>query len=151
MRFLNNILWLLGLLLCFGCQIPQSSNNWVKLSDKVNIRTISEYTEGDYLQVRMDISEQDKNPVYATGKEGYDRRLRYFNSSILKDVSISGKNGERIYPFDMNTERNFGYKNYLTVLFFFSVEKEQLDEIDHIQFFDNCFGIGKVKLEFKLQ
>ena len=72
----------------------------------------------DYLQVRMDFSENKKNPVYALGNNHYQQRLAYFNSTIAKDVQLALPKGKTIKPFDIHAERNFGYKNYLTVLFF---------------------------------
>lgn len=152
MKFLQNkIKWLVVLILCIGCKQSTASDVWVELSEYVKVRTFSEYTEGEYLQVRVDFSENGKNPVYAIGQKGYNHRLEYFNSSIIEDLTIKDTDGERTYPFDMLTERNFGYKEYLTVLFYFSVDKEKLDEIEYIEFSDNCFGIGKVKLELRLQ
>lgn len=148
MRFLKNSLNVFLISILFGCS-KSSTLKWVELTDGVNIRTLSEYVEGGYLQVRLDISEGNKNPVYANGKSAYDQRLSYFNSSIIDDIQIKGK--EIITPFDMHTERNFGYKDYLTVLFFFAVDENDLDEIEYIQYFDKCFGVGKIKLEFKLQ
>lgn len=148
MRFLKiSIIFLLGFIVV-GCS--NKTVDWVNLSEYVRVRTISQYTDGEYLKIRIDFSENNKNPVYALGQEAYDQRLAYFNSTIVGDLEIINKNGS-IQPFDIHTERNFGYKNYLTVLFFFSVSKEELDDIEYIRFSDNCFGIGKVKLQFELK
>lgn len=149
MRFLKISIYIFILFALIGCNKSsvESKETWVNLTEEVKIRAVSEYVDGGYLQVKLDISEKGKNPVYANGKSFYNNRLTYFNSSIIEDVKIKGE--KLISPFDIHTERNFGYKEYLTVLFFFSVDENDLDKIEYIQYIDNCFGVGKVKLEFK--
>lgn len=149
MPFLKTSIWIYCLLSLIGCSQPVI--DWVNLSENVKVRTISEYTEDGYLKVRMDFKEADKNPVYAAGEELYTQRLTYFNSTIVGDIHLKGQGDHVLTPFDIHTERNFGYKNYLTVLFLFSVEKNDLNTIEYIQYNDQCFGIGKVKLEFELK
>mgnify|MGYP000654550416 CR=1 FL=1 len=148
MKFLKINLGILTLLLLIGCS-KSTSNEWTELTENVKVRTFSEYIDGEYLQIRLDIAENEKNPVYAIGEEAYNQRLSYFNSTIIEDVKL--KAGQTLSPFDMHTERNFGYKDHLTILFFFDVDKADLNDIEHIQYFDNCFGVGKVKLEFVIE
>ena len=150
MLFLRINILICCLLTFVGCS-KQQTKTWVSLSDQVKVRTISEYTEDGYLKVRMDFAEANENPVYSGGEELYTQRLTYFNSSILANIHLKGQDDLLITPFDVHTERNFGYKNYLTVLFLFSVKEDDLNTIDYIQYDDQCFGIGKVKLEFELK